>query len=77
MPPHSQVRCAGVCLPEMSTPVRKASPLGICGPVKTGAGLPEIQLAAAALGCLRENPESEVPISVLQSLTEAGDNGDR
>jgi hypothetical protein len=44
---------------------------------ETGAGLPEVQLAAAALGWLWENPESEVPTSVLQSLIDVGDNGDR
>src|SRR5215213_3824304 len=35
---------------------------------ETKAGLPEVQLAAAALGWLWENPESEVPIMTLDSL---------
>ena len=35
---------------------------------ETGAGLPEVQLAAAALGWLWESPESEVPLKTLQAL---------
>lgn len=35
---------------------------------ETGAGLPEVQLAAAALGWLWENPESEVPMGTLSAL---------
>ncbi len=35
---------------------------------ETGAGLPEVQLAAAALGWLWESPDSKVPISTLNAL---------
>jgi hypothetical protein len=35
---------------------------------ETKAGLPEVQLAAAALGWLWENPESEVPMATLSAL---------
>jgi hypothetical protein len=35
---------------------------------ETGAGLPEVQLAAAALGRLWEVPESEVPVATLNAL---------
>ena len=35
---------------------------------ETGAGLPEVQLAAAALGWLWENPESRVPVATLSAL---------
>lgn len=35
---------------------------------ETGAGLPEVQLAAAALGWLWENPESGVPMATLAAL---------
>ena len=35
---------------------------------ETGAGLPEVQLGAAALGWLWVNPESEVPFATLSAL---------
>jgi hypothetical protein len=35
---------------------------------ETKSGLPEVQLAAAALGWLWENPESEVPMATLVTL---------
>jgi len=35
---------------------------------ETRAGLPEVQLAAAALGWLWENPGSEIPIGTLRAL---------
>ena len=35
---------------------------------ETGAGLPEVQVAAAALGWLWESPESELAIASLDSL---------
>ena len=35
---------------------------------ETKAGLPEVQLAAAALGWLWEDPESEVPTATLNAL---------
>ena len=35
---------------------------------ETGAGLPEVQLVAAAPGWLWENPESEVPMTTLNAL---------
>ena len=35
---------------------------------ETKAGLPEVQLAAAALGWLWENPESAVPMDTLSAL---------
>lgn len=38
---------------------------------ETGAGLPEVQLAAAALGRLWEEPESEVALATLRGLLPA------
>ena len=39
---------------------------------ETGAGLPEVQLAAAALSCLWEEPDSELPVSTLTALLTGG-----
>jgi hypothetical protein len=39
---------------------------------ETGAGLPEVQLAAAALSCLWEEPDSELPVSTLKALLTGG-----